>query len=224
MARVANGRLIEVNLGAQASVAYGGLRSNPISRRIENQAARLMRTALRRALQSAMLDAEADGTAPKRTGYGIQQSVSGARAFGQNFANIRGHIIAPGRMVAHENGSTISPQEGEYLTVPIYDGLRADGSPKLRNPNQWRAYGSFVIKGKKTGKLYIVRKDPNDQNKLHFLYVLVESVTLAKHKGWASNSWQKQIPTLRAEWDSIVASFLTVDMVAEAYSGGKRRR
>lgn len=219
MSRVRNGRLIDVTtLGAQAARAYGGLNANPISRRIEAQAARLMREALKRALMDAMLEASANGTAPRRTGVGIRSAVSGARAFGQNFASLRGHIMAIGRMVAHEQGSTIYPS-GEYLAIPIYDGLRADGSPKLRNPNQWRAYGSFVIMGKRTKKLYIVRKDKNSGS-LQFLYVLVESVTMRKHVGWASRSWAKQIPLLRAEWDGIVASFMTVGMVGEAYNKG----
>lgn len=219
MARVANGRLIDINLGAAATAAYGGLGKHPISRRIEAQAARLMREALRSALQSAMSEAAARGDAPRRTGRGIQAAVSGSRAFGQNFASLRGHIIAPGRMVAHEDGSTIYP-EGEYLAVPIFDGLRSDGSPKLMNPNQWRAHGSFTIRGKTSGRLFIVRKDPSNPNQLLFLYVLVESVTLKKHRGWATRAWQKQLPLLRAEWDNIVASFMTVGMVEEAFSNG----
>lgn len=220
MARVSNGRLIEVNnLAAQARVAYGGLGANPISKRIEAQAARLMRAALLVALRNAMIEAAGTRDAPRRTGYGLRESATGARAFGQNFASLRGHIVAPGRMVAHERGTTIYP-EGEYLAVPIYDGLRADGSPKLRNPNQWRAYGSFVIKGKKTGRLFIVRKDPTSPNRLLWLYVLVESVDLKKHKGWATRAWSKQLPLLRAQWDGIVASFMTVDMVGEAFSKG----
>lgn len=220
MSRVANGRLIDVNLGPQATAAYGRLGKHPITKRKQAAIVREMRAALKDALRNAMVEAEASGDAPKRTGRSIRIAQTGARAFGQNFANLRGHIIAPGRLVAHENATEILPQEGEYLAVPIYDGLRADGSPKLLNPNQWRQYGSFTIKGKKTGRLYIVRKDPSNPKRLQFLYVLVESVQLSKHRGWASRSWKKELPFLRAEWDSIVASYMTVDDVGEAYTAG----
>lgn len=225
MSRVSNGRLIDVtSLGSQAAAAYGGLNGHPISRRIQAQASRLMREALKSALRDAMLEAASSGLAPRRTGSSIAAAATGARAFGTNFAGLRGHIIAPGRLVAHQNATEITPQNGEYLAVPIFDGVRADGSPKLGNPNQWRRFGSFTIKGKKTGKLYIVRKDPNNSSRLMFLYVLVESVQLSKHAGWASRAWAKQLPYLRAEWDNIVASFMTVDMVGEAYSNGLGKR
>lgn len=212
--RVMNGRLIDVNLGAMATAQYGALRGDPISRRIETLAARQMREALRSALQEAMLTANA----PRRTGNGIRQAVTGARAFGTNFSALRGHILSPGHLIAHEDGTTITPR-GEYLAVPIYDGLRGDGSPKMRNPSQWRAFGSFVFKGK-NGGLFIGRKPKGSD--LQTLYALVPSVSLTTHTGWATNSWSRQLPLLKAEWDSIVASYISPDMVSEAYSRGLR--
>lgn len=218
MARANNSRLIDVSLGSAASLRYGGLRKNKISARIETLAAREMRQALKDALTDAMLDARAAG-GPYRTGKGLGAAVAGARAFGTNFSQLRGHIIAPSYMEAHNVGATIYPKNGDWLAVPLPAAQRGDGSPKLPGPRSWQLHGSFIWKSPKTGKLLIVRK-PVGSTSLEFLYVLVPSVTLSKHKGWADKAWRKKMPLLISVWDSIVASYISPPMVDEAYSAG----
>lgn len=217
MARRRNARLIDTNLGSAAAGRYAGLGANKITARIERQAAPLMREALREALAAAML--ETGGKAPSRSGSGLRAAQRGARAFGTRFSQLRGHILAPSYMVAHNEGATITPVKGEWLAVPLPAAQKADGSPKLPGPNSWKMHGSFIWKSPKTGKLLIVRKEKGSDT-LIFLYVLVPSVTLRSHVGWADRAWSQQIPALMAAWDSIVASFLTVDMVEEAYVNG----
>jgi len=112
MTRASNSRLIDVSLGSLASLRYGGLRKNKISARIETIAAREMRQTLKSFLADAMIDARASG-GPYRTGKGIGAAIAGARAFGTNFSQLRGHIIAPSYMAAHNTGATISPKNSE---------------------------------------------------------------------------------------------------------------
>lgn len=220
MARLPNARLIDASdLGSLAERTYGPLRKNPFTKRIETQASRLMRAALKDHLTQAMVAARAD--APYRTGASYKTALVGARAFGTNFSQLRGHIVADAKLVVHDRGTDIYPGEAEYLAIPIYHGRKPDGAPKLARPYMWKRFGSFVFKSKKTGKLYIVRQGPD--KKLQFLYALVESVEI-KGTRWATNAWAQQLPYLLQEWGNIVTSFMTTDIVGEAYSKGSKRR
>jgi len=222
MTRAHNSRLINVSLGSLASQRYKGLGKNKISSRIEASAVREMREVLKSFLTDAMIDARAAG-GPSRTGKGFEAAIAGARAFGVKFSQLRGHIIAPSYMSAHNTGATIYPKNSDWLAVPLPAAQRADGSPKLPGPRSWKLHGSFIWKSPKTGKHFIVRR-PVGSTSLDFLYVLVPSVTPSqKHKGWADKAWSKKIPLLISAWDSIVASYMSPSMVGEAYNAGIKR-
>ena len=217
-------RLLDVTAGATASRALSGVVQTPVLRRVQTVIAKELREALRVALNESMDNAYRDGLFPSRTGNGYRLIRGRAQAFGTNIWNLRGHITAPSYLVAQDRGATITPKQGRYLTIPVFEALRADGTPKLRSARSWKMLGSFVYRSKKTGQLYIARK--TTEGKVSVLYILVEEVTLRKHKGWAQTAWNRQLPILMQEYQRIVMRHLTVDKVEDAFvrgRGGRRR-
>lgn len=211
-------RLLDVDLGSEASVRFRGLSKHPVTKRLEGIIARQMREALREALNEAMDNAARDGSFPSRSGRGYAAVRGRAQAFGTNFRSLRGHITAPLYLVAHDRGATITPKSSNYLTVPVFEALRADGTPKLASARSWIMLGSFVYRSKRTGQLYIARRTA--EGKLSVLYLLLTEAQLKKHKGWAQAAWQRQLPSLSVAWGNILMNNITVDMVEEAYVQG----
>ena len=217
-------RLLDVTTGALASRTLSSTAQTPVLRKVQTVIARELREALRLALNESMDNAYRDGLFPSRSGSGYKRVRGRAQAFGTNIWNLRGHINAPSYLVAHDRGADITPKRGRYLAVPIYEGVRKDGSPKLRSPRSWKMLKSFVYRSKKTGQLYIARK--KNDGKVSVLYVLVESVQLREHKGWAQTAWERQLPMLAQDYQRIVMRHLTVDKVEDAFvrgRGGRRR-
>lgn len=211
-------RLLDVDLGREASGLMSALSRSPVTRKLQTVIARQMREALKNALNEAMDNAYQDGSFPKRTGRGYAMVRKRAQAFGTGIRYLRGHITAPLYLIAQDRGSTITPVNSKYLTVPVFDGLRADGTPKLPSARSWKMLGSFVYKSKRTGQLYIARKTAS--GKVSVLYLLLDQVQLRKHKGWAQNAWNNQLPSLATEWGNIVISNLGVSLVNDAYVKG----
>lgn len=89
-----------------------------------------------------------------------------------------GRIDAYPWVFPHEFGGELEPHTSAYLTIPIFYGLRGDGSPKYRTANAWRRFGSFIYTNKSTGKKFIAYKGANGD--LRILYVLVDKVTIPK--------------------------------------------
>lgn len=212
-------RLIDTNLGAQARAIFGGISKNPVTRRAETVMARAMREALKEAINRAIDNAYMDGSFPSRTGRGYAQTRGKAQAFGTTFGTLRGHITAPLYLVAQDRGALIEPVNARKLAIPVFEALRADGTPKLPSPNSWRMLGSFVYKSKRTGQVYIARKTPS--GKVSVLYLLVDSVQLTKHKGWAQAAFERELPRLANEWGRILTTYaITVANVEQAYVKG----
>jgi hypothetical protein len=150
--------------------------------------------------------------------------LAGIRAFGQRFGNLRGHIMGPSYIAAHENGATILPSNAHALAIPLPAALRADGTPKLPGPRSWKNVGSFIYKSKKTGKLYIAYRSAGGS--LVLLYVLVDSVTLSKHTGFISKAWNRNKMGMFAQFGQIMMSEISrIDLgpIARVTTKGKGR-
>lgn len=213
------GKLIDLNVGPLASGVFGGIARNPITKKAESIMARSMRDAIRDAINRAIDNAYVDGTMPNRTGRGYAQTRGRAQAFGTSFASLRGHITAPLYLVAQDRGSTIEPVNARKLAIPVFEALRADGTPKLPSPNNWRMLGSFVYKSKRTGQAYIARRKPD--GRVSVLYILVDSAQLRKHKNWAQNAIDRQMPRLANDFANILFTYaITIDNVNAAYLKG----
>jgi hypothetical protein len=175
----------------------------------------LVRDALKQALVDMVVAAYADGSAPYRTGQMQKALISGARAFGSNFNDIRAYIYGPVSAKAHNVGSTIFPSEAAALTIPLPAALRADGTPKLGGPNSWRNVGTFIFRSKKTGKSYIAYKSAAGD--LILLYMFVDKVQLRKYKGFLDRAWEGQKGKLGAEIGAILMTEMaTIDLAAIA--------
>lgn len=123
-----------------------------------------------------------------------KQLRAGIRVYGRSsLTNLRGVVLAYPWLFAHEYGASIDPKE-KYLTIPIFHGLRADGSPVFRSARSWKRFGSFVWTQKATGKKFLVYKSKQD-GELKFLYVLVEHVELKPVLGLIRNA-EALVPTL----------------------------
>lgn len=184
------GKLLDVNLGPELTRIFGSLAKNPLTRRVETVMARDMRAVLATAFINVINDAKRDGSLPTRTGNAYRKLLAGGRVFGTTFASIRGHILGPDYIVAHQRGTLIVPKEAEQLAIPLPAALRPDGTPKLPGPRSWMMHGSFVFKSKKTGRGYIAR---NVGGRLELLYSFVDEAQLRKHKGFIDRPWSKQL-------------------------------
>lgn len=226
-----NVRVFTADLSDVLPPIYGPLlRAKGISGRAETRVTRRVREELRSVLTATVQLAFADGS-PIRTGRARRTMLNGVRAFGQNFRNLRGYIIGPEYIAAHEEGATITPKNAKALAIPLEPALRPDGSPKLPGPRSWsNSLKTFIYKSKRTGNAYIAYK--NSSGRLTLLYVLVDSVTLKKHSGFLSKAWETQKPDLiEAIGLALLFEFGQVDLLALARvttsgrkSGGTGRR
>lgn len=183
-------RVFEVDLGDVANGIYAPLlRAQGLSGRATTRVTRVTRDAIRQALTDTIIRAYRDGSAPFRTGRTRLRLLSGVRAQGSTLINLKGWIVGPTYVEAHEEGSTITPKRARALAIPLPPALRADGTPKLPGPNSWRnIVGTFIYKSRRTGQAYIAYKTAAGD--LTLLYVLVDSATLSKYKGFLSRSWE----------------------------------
>lgn len=226
-----NVHVLDLDIGPLAASVYGPLlRSRGISGRAQTRIARKLRVAIKQVLTETLQRAYLDGSAPNRTGRSKRIMMNGVRAFGTSFASLRGYIVGPAYIAAHENGATILPKRARQLTIPLPPALRADGSPKLPSPNSWRnVLNTFIYKSKKTGNAYIAYKNTNDD--LVLLYVFVDSAQLSKYTGFLSNSFDKSKPDLLAALGSaLLFEMSQVDLLSLARityrgrSSSRRRR
>jgi hypothetical protein len=132
---------------------------------------------------------------------GLQRHlISGIKVTGRSsLATLRGRIDVYPWVRPYEFGGTIHPHTAQYLAIPIYDGLRVDGTPKFQNPLSWKRWGSFIYTAKDQRK-YIVYKDAD--RVLRFLYVLVESTEVPK-KLRINETARALYPALLDAWYSI---------------------
>lgn len=221
-----NVRIFEADLTGVVPQIYGPLlRAKGISGRAESRIARKIRDELRTVLRDTINRAYIDGKAPMRTGKSRRAMLNGVRAFGTKLTTLRGHIVGPAFLAAHERGSTIRPRNARALTIPIYDGLKDDGSPKLPGPRSWQnVVNTFIYKSKRTGQAYIAYKDSNGS--LRILYVLVDQVTLSKYKGFLSTSWDLTKPAIvEAMGEAMLFEMSRVNLMrlARVTTGGRRR-
>jgi phage gpG-like protein len=108
----------------------------------------------------------------------------------------------------HEFGGTVKPAGGrKYLTIPIADNLRANGTPKFPSARRLMddpSRDTFIFKSKR-GNLLIAEpsitkggkrryvKGPNGEKKekLKLLFALKPSVTIRPRLGWV-RGWQDE--------------------------------
>lgn len=220
-----NVRVFEADLSGVVPGIYAPLLgARGVSGRAQGRIARTVREAIRKALLDTVIDAYRDGSAPYRTGNARNVMRYGVRAFGQTFTGLRGHIIGPDYIAAHENGATILPKKAKALAIPLPAAQRPDGSPKLPGPRSWRNIRrTFIYKSRKTGKAYIAFKGAS--GRLTLLYVLVDSVTLSKYSGFLARSWERQIPDIvEALGNALFFEMSQVDLLSLArvtYKGRK---
>lgn len=186
-------RIFEVDVSRAARTAFGALKQEKLTSRMESRMAQRMREALRQVIEKTINDSIADGSFPRRSGRGARLTRGGGRAFGTTFSNLRGHILGPGYIKLQEEGGTLYPMKSAALTIPMPDALRNDGSPKLRTARQWgNILPTFVYKSKKTGNAYIAYKNKST-NRLVLLYLLVDAATFkGSHflrKAWGRNRY-----------------------------------
>lgn len=138
----------------------------------------------------------------ERKGEVTKQLYAGIRIYGRaSLASLRGQIRAYPWLMAHEYGASIAPTEGQYLTIPIFYGVRADGSPKFRNANSWRRFGSFVYTQKSTGRKFLAYKS-KETGDLRILYILVEETEIKPVLNLVRNA-NMLLPQLVAAWGQI---------------------
>lgn len=191
-----NVRVFEVELSdAVASIYRPLLRAQGISGRAETRISRKVREELRSALKDMLVRSYADGSAPFRTGRSRQIMFNGIRAFGANFNSLRGYIVGPDYIRAHNEGATITPKRSRALTIPLPAAQRADGSPKLPSARSWQnVLRTFIYKSKRTGQAYIAYK--NSAGELTLLYLLVDEAQLRKYQGFLDRAWDLQKPDI----------------------------
>lgn len=217
---MANGHLIHAELGGEVGRIFGALSDNPLTRRVETTMMRQMRDALIGAMVEAVKDAQREGAFPNRTGVGYRKALAGGRAFGTRFKDLRGHLLAPDYIVAHQRGTLITPVEAPQLAIPLPAALRPDGTPKLLKPSSWTLYGSFIYKSKRNGRGYIARKGPTGE--LILLYVFVDEAQLRKHKGFITKPWDKNLAKLFDKFGLIFMAAIESFDVEEFVEMGRR--
>lgn len=193
MARMSNVRVWSIDPGSVAEEIYRPLLSaKGVSGRAQQRISRQLRMGIQIALQDMVTDIEAQGFGG--SGQAVAAMRKGIRVFGTSFGSLRGHILGPGYILAHERGTKITPKNGDWLAIPLPAALRPDGTPKLPRPIMWKnVVDSFTWKSKKTGRVYIVYRKGRG---LVLLYALVEEVQLTKWKGFLSRAWARQEPEL----------------------------
>ena len=203
------------------------LAAQGVSVRAQARITRQLRPALKQALEDTVTDAFRDGGV-FRTGKGFRETLSGVRSFGTKFSNLRGYILGPPYIYAHEKGSTIRATKARALAIPLAPALRPDGSPKLPGPRSWQnIQKTFIYKSKKTGKAYIAMKNGRSMT---LLYALVDEITLSKYTGFISKSWDKNTGVLLEamgvamlfEMDQV--DFIKLARLAPRYSSKKGGR
>jgi len=227
-----NVRVFEADLSDTVTAAYRPLLvAKGLSGRGELRIVRRVRAAVKQALLDTLVRAYRDGSAPYRTGRSRRIMFSGIRVFGTTFASLRGHIIGPDYIRAHNEGAVIEPKRAKALAIPLPPAMRADGTPKLPGPRSWRnVQRTFIYKSRKTGQGYIAYKAQS--GKLTLLYALVESAQLSKYEGFLDNSWNFEkfqiIETLGAAILFEMGRVDLLDLARVTYrgrrSGGRRRR
>lgn len=222
-----NVHVFDVDLSDVAATIYRPLlRATGISGRAETRISRQVREALKDALRDMLSRAYADGSAPVRTGRSRGIMFRGVRAFGSNFNSLRGYIIGPDYIAAHNEGGTITPSGASALTIPLPAAQRSDGSPKLPGPRSWsNVLKTFIYKSKKTGNAYIAYK--NKSGELTLLYLLVDEVQLRKYKGFLDRAWDFQKPDVIETFGRAMLfemSQVNLLSLARVSSGGRGRR
>lgn len=141
----------------------------------------------------------------------------GFQVSGSRLDDLRLAVFSAGTKYANlqENGGTIRPKRGDYLTIPIADNLTPSGVPRYPSAKDLRQQlnqvgparpakrgrkdklagaRTFVLKAK-TGKLYIILRQSNGKSQL--LWALVKSVKVPPRFGFR-RTWNKQAP-MRAQ-------------------------
>ncbi len=85
----------------------------------------------------------------------------------------------------------VTPKRSKFFTIPIFDGLRADGTPKFRKASAWKRYGSFVWVSPKTGKKFLAYKSKTDGG-LKIIYALVAKIDIPARLGLRKIAFQNE--------------------------------
>lgn len=127
-----------------------------------------------------------------------RQLNQGIRVIGRNsLRTLQGRIDVYPWVFPHEFGGTLEPNNAQYLTVPLYYALRADGTPKYRTAGAWRRWGSFIYTQKSTGRKFIAYKGASGD--LRILYILVDQVEIPARLG-LNRMGDRMLGTLLASW------------------------
>lgn len=170
------------------------------------------RRAIRRHMKDVILKTLRDTKLKSRSGRMRLALLNGIRVTGTRMDTIRGAVVGPAYIRAHEYGAKIRPKSARALTVPLPAALRPDGTPKFRKATSWRRYGSFIFTSRRTGQKYIAYK--NAQGSLILLYVLVQ-LTVLEPKLGLRTTFNKMTGALLARLASIVyEEMLRLDIFA----------
>lgn len=130
------------------------------------------------------------------------QLFDGIRVVGRSsMASLVGRIDAYPWLFAHEYGGKIKAQGDKFLTIPIFYGLRPDGSPKFKSAASWKRFGSFVYTQKATGKKFLAYKS-KESNELRILYILVDHIDIPARLH-LNRVAARDLGVLLAEWIAI---------------------
>lgn len=224
---MANVRVFEADLGVVSASIYAPLlAAKGISGRANGRIARAVRIELQKVLREMLVRSYIDGSAPSRTGRSRNIMLNGVRAFGSSVGTLRGHIIGPDYIRAHNEGALITPKSARALTIPLPAAQRPDGSPKLPGPRSWSNIArTFIYKSKNTGQAYIAYK--NQAGGLTLLYLLVDSAQLSKYSGYLDKQWDISKPNIMAAFGrAMLFEMSRVDLLSMArvtYRGRGRR-
>lgn len=199
MARLVN--IFEFTVPAGARAAYAPLVKNRLLD-MEKRIAPQMRIALENYMQDVVTETLATTELGSRSGELAKSLYDGIRTYGTKFSNIRGLYKGIGYARAHEEGAVIRPKQAEVLTLPLPAALRADGTPKLAGPRNWKRFGTFSYTSKKTGQGYLAYR--KGDGTLVLLYVYVDMVTL-KPKLGLRKTHNANIDQLMGAWLQIFA-------------------
>lgn len=224
---MANVRVFDVDLSDVTGRILSPLAAaQGLSGRARGRISEKVRDELRIVLREMLVRAYLDGSAPNRTGRSRSIMLRGIRTFGGRGTQVRGHIIGPDFIRAHNEGATITPKRAKALAIPLPPAQRPDGTPKLPGPRSWsNIVKTFIFKSKKTGQAYIAYK--NMGGSLVLLYMLVDKVVLKKHSGFLDRQWDISKPSImEVLGQAMLVEFARVDLLrlARVTTGGRGRR
>lgn len=172
----------------EAARAFGRLRT---AKGFSGRAQARMSIKVREALRDTLRNTVRYSDFPKRTGRAYRIALQNVRVYGVTFDTLRGHIVAPMYIAAHEEGAEILPKRGKFLAIPVGYALRPDGTPKLPGPRSWQnIQKTSIAVNSDTGKAWgiVINDRPEDGNNYTVIYMLYTQAELPA-QGFLSSEW-----------------------------------